>query len=369
MGDAVATRSTYLNITNSTIVNETTLLSGTYPENSTFEKVAKTMAYCILLVAALAGNLLIILAVRQEDRQKTVTGLLIGNMAASDLLVPVFAAPRVIVKILFGSSGWLVSGTFGEFLCKILSILQDVSSAVSVYSLIAITVHRFYAVAYPLKAATMNTNVKRLIFVIWFVALMEHLPYLYAMRLVTFQEKTLCVLGLPPQWRATFFTALVLLIYAIPMFLIILLYSLIVRKLRNQTIPGIRSNEAQEQRNRRNRSVFKMSVAVVIAFFICWSPFAVNVLLGVYDVVLFPPEYRFISIYLVHLNSAMNFFIYYAFNASYRQSFKRSLSCFVCSSGISSACCKMTRKSEVYELSAVAQRQEIGAVNDVVDNE
>ena len=107
MGDAVATRSTYYNLTNSTS-NETTLLSGTDSENSTFEKVAKTMAYCILLVAALAGNLLIILAVRQEDRQKTVTGLLIGNMAASDLLVPVFAAPRVIVEILFGSSRWLV---------------------------------------------------------------------------------------------------------------------------------------------------------------------------------------------------------------------------------------------------------------------
>ena len=40
----------------------------------------------------------------------------------------------------------------------------------------------------------------------------------------------------------------------------------------------------------------------------------------------------------------------------------------MCSSG-GSACFKMTRESEVYELSAVARRQEIGAVNDVVDNE
>ena len=367
MGDAVATRSTYYNLTNSTI-NETTLVSMADSENSTFEKVAKTMAYCILLVAALAGNLLIILAVRQEDRHKTVTGLLIGNMAASDLLVPVFAAPRVIVEILFGSSRWLVGGTFGEFLCKILTILQDISSAVSVYSLIAITVHRFYAVAYPLKAATMNTNVKRLIFVIWFVALIEHLPYLYAMRLSTFQEKTLCGLILPPQWLATFATAFVLSIYAIPMVLISILYILIVRKLKNQTVPGIRSEEAQERRNRRNRSVFKMSVAVVIVFFICWSPFAVYALLTGYDIVLLHPEYRFISIYLVHLNSALNFFIYYAFNTSYRQSFKRSLSCSVCPSG-GSACCKMTQESEVYELSAVARRQERDAVNDAVDNE
>ena len=133
-------------------------------------------------------------------------------------------------------------------------------------------------------------------------------------------------------------------------------------------MPGNRNKEAQEQRNRRNRSVFKMSVAVVIAFFICWSPFAVYVLLTFYDVVLVPPEYRFISIYLVHLNSALNFFIYYAFNANYRQSFKRSLFCFVCPS-VGSACCKMTRKSEVHELSAVARRQEIDAVNDVIDNE
>ena len=214
----------------------------------------------------------------------------------------------------------------------------------------------------------MNTNVKRLIFVIWFVALMEHLPYLYAMRLVTFQEKTGCVLVLPPQWLATFATAIVLSIYAIPMFLILILYILIVRKLKIQTIPGVRSEEAQEQRNRRNRCVFKMSVAVVITFFICWSPFAVYVLLRAYDIVFFPPEYRFISIYLVHLNSALNFFIYYSFNASYRQSFKRSLSCFVCPS-VGSACCKMTRESQMYELSAVARRQQIGAVNDVVENE
>ena len=227
-------RSTHYNLTSSTI-NEISNLSGDDSENSTFEKIAKTMAYCILLVAALAGNLLIILAVRQEGRQKTVTGLLIGNMAASDLLVPVFAAPRVIVEILFGSSRWLVGGTFGEFLCKILTILQDISSAVSVYSLIAITVHRFYAVAYPLKAATMNTNVKRLIFVIWFVALMEHLQYLHAMRLFTYQDKTFCKVVLPPQWLATFATALVLSIYAILMFLILILCILIVRELKNQT--------------------------------------------------------------------------------------------------------------------------------------
>ena len=194
---------------------------------------------------------------------------------------------------------------------------------------------------------------------------LEHLPYLYAISALREKKNVF-----PFWWRATFFTAFVLLTYPISMFFIIMSYSLIVRKLRNQTpIPSIRSEETLEQRNRRNRSICKMSVAVVIAFFICWSPFAVYHLLTFYDVVLLHPEYRFISVYLVHLNSALNFFIYYAFNASYRQSFKRSLSCFVCSSGISSACCKMTRESEVYELSAVARRQEIGAVNDVVDNE
>ena len=132
---------------------------------------------------------------------------------------------------------------------------------------------------------------------------LEHLPYLYAIS--AHREKKNVF---PFWWRATFFTAFVLLTYPISMFFIIMSYSLIVRKLRNQSpIPSIRSEETLEQRNRRNRSICRMSVAVVIAFFICWSPFAVYVLLGVHDIALFPPEFRFISIYLVHLNSAMNF--------------------------------------------------------------
>ena len=100
-----------------------------------------------------------------------------------------------------------------------------------------------------------------------------------------FKRQTNCffvLFVLPFWWRATFFTALVLLIYPISMFLIILLYSLIVRKLRKQTMPGIRSEETLEQRKQRNRSICKMSEAVVMAFFICCSPFAVYVLLTFY---------------------------------------------------------------------------------------
>ena len=119
---------------------------------------------------------------------------------------------------------------------------------------------------------------------------LEHLPYLYAVSALREKKNVF-----PFWWRATFFTAFVLLTYPISMFFIIMSYSLIVRKLRNQTpIPSIRSEETLEQRNRRNRSICRMSVAVVIAFFICWSPFAVYVLLTFYDIVLLHPEYRFI---------------------------------------------------------------------------
>ena len=123
-------------------------------EDSLEVKVCKILAYALLLAFSLLGNVSIVMVVCRDRNMRTTTNFLIVNMAVSDLLVPVFAMPRACVEIFNGNLRWLIGGVLGETLCKLTSFLQDISTAVSVQSLVAISVDRFYAVWFPLKAAS-----------------------------------------------------------------------------------------------------------------------------------------------------------------------------------------------------------------------
>ena len=79
-------------------------------------KTIQTIAYCVVLLLSLVGNTLIILVVYRNPRMWTSSNYLIVNMAASDLLLPFFAVPRMIVEVLVGRERWLIGGTAGLFL-------------------------------------------------------------------------------------------------------------------------------------------------------------------------------------------------------------------------------------------------------------
>ncbi|KAL9972503.1 hypothetical protein ACROYT_G018819 [Oculina patagonica] len=79
----------------------------------------------------------------EEDRNKrmqSITNYLIVNMAVSDILITVLSVPRRITEILVGPRRWLVGGILGSALCKSFSFLQDISTAVSVLSLLVIAI-------------------------------------------------------------------------------------------------------------------------------------------------------------------------------------------------------------------------------------
>lgn len=311
-------------------------------------KVCKTLAYCLLLVVSLLGNTLIIMVVYRDNKMRTTTNLLIVNMAVSDLLVPIFAMPRANVEILYGNLRWLIDGVLGETLCKLTPFFQDISTAVSVQTLVAIAVDRFYAVWFPLKAARIKPRVKYVILLIWSISAVIHAPYLYGFNTGTFNGKTYCFLGWSRSVTKIVFVLLIIIIYVIPLMLITILYSLIVKKLRKQTIYGVRNLVVHfSSREKRNRNVLKMSLAIVVVFFLSMSPFVVYL-----SVSLFSPEgkfcpskdFRFVTQYLVHANGIMNFFTYFTFNQSYRRGFLSILSRIFCSRG---SMCNWRKEVEV----------------------
>jgi len=73
-----------------------------FSESLTYMKCIKTFAYSLIMLISLFGNLAVIAIVSKNKWISTTTNFLIANMAASDLLISVFAAPRELVEISTG---------------------------------------------------------------------------------------------------------------------------------------------------------------------------------------------------------------------------------------------------------------------------
>ena len=180
------------------------------------------------------------------------------------------------------TTSWLIGGQLGQALCKLVPFFGDVSFVVSIQNLILIAVDRFGAVVFPLRSPLIRSKLcPFFILATWIVAAAVSSPYSFAYELVEYPEGNWCV----TKWKkafaessssASFLLAFSILFTYIPVLLLVILYSIIVIKLKTQVHPGEQSANSQQQRDRRNRNVLQMSIAIVTVFVLCWLPFCTN---------------------------------------------------------------------------------------------
>ena len=263
--------------------------------------------------------------------------MLIANMAMSDLLYPIFLFPVRLAHLHVGS--WLIGGTLGQALCKIHPFLSDVSSSVSIQSLVLITVDRFVAVVIPLRSPLITRKLCPLFIVAtWIVAMAVLSPYLVAFKLFKYQGRLMCeclwIEAFGGNTYANYALAIAIVFFYIPLVLVVILYFIIIIKLKMQAHPGEQSAHAEEKRTRRNRNVVKMATAIVVAFFICWIPFSCNWIIVSFsapDSLIFSScsfyLYHIVTFFMACANCAINPIICLILSSNYRQALKRLVSC------------------------------------------
>ena len=172
----------------------------------------------------------------------------------------------------------------------------------------------------------------------WIVAVAVSSPYLFTFELVEHPEGARCVI----EWEKVFeesssFASFVLASYSlfvyIPVLLLVILYPIIVIKLKTQAHPGEQSANSQQQRDRRNRSVLQMSIAIVTVFVLCWLPYSINFLIVWYrdSSTLFSCSfwiYCEVTLCMASAYCAINPVICFMFSSNYRKALKRLLKCF-----------------------------------------
>ena len=300
-------------------------------------KIGGTVTNCLIIIVSLVANSLIVMIVYKTPNLRKPINYFIANMASSDLLFPISWIP-LDLSDLHTNSSFLIDGQLGQALCKLLPFFGDVSFVVSIQNLVLIAVDRFGAVVFPLRSPLIRSKLcPFFILATWIVAVAVNSPYFFTHQLVEYPEGTRCVI----EWKkafgessspASFSLAYQILFKCIPVLLLVILYSIIVIKLKTQAHPGEQSANTQQQRNRRNRNVLQMSIAIVTVFVLCWLPYSINVLIIEYPNTFthlscsFWIYYR-VTFYLTNAYCAINPVICFMFSSNYRKALKRLIKC------------------------------------------
>lgn len=251
--------------TQATMVNTT--VCGSLEDKSL--KSVKILGYSLILIISLLGNTAIIAITARNSRTLTTVNYLIANMAASDLLISIFAVPNQLYRVIQSEHTWLIDGVVGSILCKLVFFCQDISTAVSIQSLVVISIERYRAIAHPFRPAVITPKRCKLIIpLIWLASVSLHGIYFYAARLESNNNTTTCKFSWEPTFddRQTMerYVAVVLaLVVFIPLCFIAFTYSRILRVL---------SNSEDSMHRAENNRVFKNVCTIMIAFACCVLP-------------------------------------------------------------------------------------------------
>jgi len=304
--------------------------------DSTVETVLKTLAYFIILVVSLVGNILLILVIHKNKQSRKSINYFVFNMAVSDLFNPLTIMPIRIVQIISGSRSWNVVSPWllGNILCKLSYFLPDVSFLVSIESLLLISMDRFIAVVFPLKAKLISPRARLIsIGCAWLIAIAVHAPYFYAFRLHRVENKTYCIPDWGPETHtkekylmATFFTFIV-----IPVCLLVIMYGFIAYTLKKKNKKSKqRLSSGQIGRDRQLKKIIRLSVAIIIAFAVCTFPVAVFTFTQIFlwnwkepAICAIRTVIPFICHFMLHLWSALNPCICFIFSKKYRKGFQQ----------------------------------------------
>ncbi|KAL9972508.1 hypothetical protein ACROYT_G018829 [Oculina patagonica] len=296
-------------------------------------KGVKISFYIFLMLSSISGNSLLLAIVTRNKRMQSITNYLIVNMAVSDILITVLAVPRRITEILVGPRRWLVGGSLGSVLCKSISFLQDISTAVSVLSILVIAIDRYRGIVLPFHKQIKKTKLfKCIIPSIWIVSMIMHGSYFYTFRITEIDGRTYCVSSWAPRFddrKSTETQYLVVLVFVtvIPVCAVTVLYSVIVINLKRGFARCNAYSSQQEpmtaRRLKEDSKVVKNLIAIMIAFVVCIAPINVYAILFffVWDWTIPCNTENFGSAahFMLYFNASVNPCIYFVFNDKFRQ--------------------------------------------------
>ncbi|XP_029155607.1 cholecystokinin receptor-like isoform X1 [Nylanderia fulva] len=178
-GSPIVTELPRFSSVTSEITNVTTpVISQSSSQDSLLENLIIPL-YGTIFFLSIVGNSLVLITLARNKRMRTVTNVYLLNLAVSDLLLGVFCMPFTLLGQI------LKNFVFGLTMCKLIPYFQAVSVSVGVWTLVAISLERYFAICRPLKSRRWQTqfHAYKMIAVVWTLSLTWNAPILIVSRL------------------------------------------------------------------------------------------------------------------------------------------------------------------------------------------
>ena len=286
---------------------------------------------------SLVGNILVIMVVYHNRRLRTTPNYFIVNMALSDTFVPMLMMIRIISYL----DLYKIPMTTVTFFCKLGYFWMFCSYETSMFSLVIITIHRFSAVVFPMRARQELVVRTRawLIACTWLVPAVVSSPCF----IIFYFDGLECKRCWSKDKFAVYITFVMSVFSVVPVLIMFVLYPVIIFKLVRQKFPGNENSSIDALRRQQNIRLTKMFVTIISVLIFTYSSFYVMNLIELYSnpnrgctltIIQYVLE-PFPAIY-----HAVNPMICFLFCSSYRQEIKHILSCFCRSETFHYCCCK-----------------------------
>ena len=147
----------------------------------------------VLCLAVVAGNILVMVAVRRERNLQTVTNYFVSSLAAADCLVGLVVMPFSVVHEVMNKS-WI----FGQDLCDLWHSFDVLATTASILNLCVISMDRYWAITDPLSypAKLTSRRAKVLIAIVWLSSSLISFPAIAWWRAVSTSAS--------PEYQCTF---------------------------------------------------------------------------------------------------------------------------------------------------------------------
>ncbi|KAM5273654.1 neuropeptide S receptor [Ctenodactylus gundi] len=287
-------------------------------------KTEQLVTLWVLFVFTIVGNAVVLLSTWRRKRKSRMT-FFVTQLAITDSFTGLV---NILTDII-----WRFTGDFmaPDLVCRVVRYLQVVLLYASTYVLVSLSIDRYHAIVHPMKFLQGERQAKILIAVAWSLSFLFSIPTLiiFGRRTLASGEVQCWALWPDDSYWTPYMTVVAFLVYFIPLTILSVIYSIVVRtiwiksKAHETVISNCSDGKLCTSYNRGLISkakvkAIKYSLAVVLAFICCWSPYFVFDILDNFSL-LPDTEQRFYASVIIQnlpaLNSAINPLIYCVFSS------------------------------------------------------
>ncbi|KAI1899466.1 hypothetical protein AGOR_G00062090 [Albula goreensis] len=220
--------------------------------------------YTVIFLLALPGNLIVGLVIGSSKQALSTSDLFLFHLAVADILLaltlPISAASLI--------HGWV----FGNFMCKLVSVVQEVNFYSSILFLVCISVDRYLVIVHAMEARKEDRRLWSWVMcgVVWAAGILLALPVGFN-EVGSFRglDHMTCAESFDPKeaplWRLSTRLLRHTLGFLLPLVIMLACYGITVARL-------LRTRGFQKQR------AMRVIVAVVLAFLLCWMPYHISMI-------------------------------------------------------------------------------------------